>query len=80
MAKHCEFKLKVNCPHLEQSHEAVSCGIARADIWQIDGGDMRLCTSRHYEVCYVYSNALRREIHDRNSLLAVTNQMIAKEI
>jgi hypothetical protein len=54
-----------NCPHLENCYDAICCSIARAEIGHIDGSDMRLCMSRHYEVCHVYSNALRREIFAR---------------
>jgi hypothetical protein len=50
------------CPHIASCNEVAYCEVAGKEISQIDGVDMRLCTSRHYEVCYVYSNSLRREI------------------
>ena len=59
------YPMSASCPHLARCTEVAYCDIADEEVLQIDGVDIRLCTSRHYEVCYVYSNSLRKEIFNR---------------
>lgn len=56
-----DFKSSRMCYHLKGSPEGAVCGLVGIKINSVEGGDVRLCMSRHYEACWRYHNSLRSE-------------------
>lgn len=56
-----DFKSNIMCYHLKGSPEGAVCGLVGMKINSVEGGDVRLCMSRHYEACWRYHNSLRSE-------------------
>ena len=49
----------VICPYLKGTAEGARCGAADELVRKIDGLSIKLCMSRHYEVCALYLAALK---------------------
>lgn len=56
-----DFKSNIMCYHLKGSSGGAVCGLINMQINSVEGGDVRLCMSRHYEACWRYHNSLRSE-------------------
>ena len=80
MFEPCVYPISAACPHFARCRKTAYCDIAEEDVLRIDGVDIRLCTSRHYEVCYVYSNSLRKEIFGRSPFSLPKGLAVPKEI
>lgn len=50
---------KLKCPYLEGHPEGVRCRVQKEFIRNVEEVDMKLCLSRHYEVCHIYFSTLR---------------------
>ncbi len=48
----------ITCPYLRGSAEGVLCSAAGRYVKDMEGADIRLCMSRHYEACFMYITAL----------------------
>lgn len=45
---------KLKCPYLEGHSDGVRCCVQNEFIRNMEEVDVKLCLSRHYEVCHVY--------------------------
>lgn len=50
------------CPYLKGTAEGARCGAADKLVREIDGLSIKLCMSRHYEVCALYFTALKESV------------------
>ncbi len=47
------------CPHLKGSSQGVMCSVQNRLVSIIEDADVKLCTSRHFEVCSIYLTELK---------------------
>lgn len=55
-----DLRMSSICEYLKGSHEGARCAVADRLVRTIADADMRICMSRHHEVCSYYILSLRR--------------------
>jgi len=60
----------VMCPHFKGTDHGAECEIARDIVRNVEGADIKFCMSRHFEICPIYFNSLRRETRLKSGVQA----------
>lgn len=52
----------VICPYMKGTANGAQCGVVKELVKDMEGFSIKLCMSRHYEVCILYVCALKEQI------------------
>jgi len=63
-------RVTVMCPHFKGTDHGAECAIAMDIVRNIENADIKLCMSRHFEICPVYFTTLRYESSLRSRIQA----------
>ena len=58
------------CHYLKGSDDGATCGVVKKLVRVVEGADIRLCMSRHFETCSYYMFSLRK--YDSDADVALT--------